>query len=375
MSDVPGPLFRPPRDAAEARYVGLLRVGDPPADALAEGIAAGAVDFEAVERALVRGSAADDPPALRAFLDALALPLWADPARMRRGGEALRRTGILGGVVLALYALPLGYLSPAGVKPLVLSGRLVEAAPRRLSETNRFLYEVCQPDGLTPGAPGFVVIAKVRLMHAQVRRRLQATGLWQAGWGSPINQAHLSGTGLLFSLHALDGLRAMGARFSAAEVEGYLHLWDVAGHLLGITPELRCPTEAAARRLWGIIRRVEGPPGAESRALARALVEQAVPRVLGALLPGVPFEHPQVIERLEALSATLLGPEYAAALGLSSGRAPPRVVPLVRALVGGLEAVQARSAAGRAALLAAGSWMNDQLVEAALGGEPAAFRE
>jgi hypothetical protein len=45
----------------------------------------------------------------------------------------LLRTGFLGGIVLGFRSLVAGYCSPAGNKPLAFSGRLREAAPRRLS--------------------------------------------------------------------------------------------------------------------------------------------------------------------------------------------------------------------------------------------------
>lgn len=353
----------------QRRYAGFLLQCDPPADALAQALETGRLSHDAVTAALEGGAARD--PALGDFLDALAPPLWVDPARERLGCEALQRTGVLGGLVLALYCLPLGYLSEAAVKPLALSGRLVEQAPRRLSETNRFLLEVTTPGGMAPGQAGWLLVGRVRLMHAVMRRRLAPRWRPEA-WGAPINQAHMAGTNLLFSLHALDGLRQLGVLFTPEEVDGTLHLWRHIGHTLGVVDELLCPTEADARQLWALGQAVEAPPDADGQALARALVGQAVPRVL---VSGLALEEPPPVvgELCFRLSAALLGPERAARLGYPEAVGPLPVAPLLRALVASVERVRSHSPRSHALLLSLGQRVNRNLAEASLGGLPARF--
>ncbi len=359
-----------PADAAVTRYRGFLRVGDPLADAVAAAMDRGAVDWGGVEAGLGGAPVADD--ALRAFLGvAERWPLWADPARLVVGSEALQRTHVLGGLVLALYSLPLGYLSSAGVKPLVLSGRFVEQAPRRLAETNRFLHAVSAPGGLGPGAEGLHHCLRVRLVHARVRLRLRRSPAWRPeSWGEPINQAHLAGTNLMFSLHCVDGLQRLGVRFSDAEIDGILHRWRLIGHLLGIDDELLAGGEADARRLWAIIRAAEPPPDEDCRRLTRALVGQAVPATLGSLLPPALRSDPLLVPLLFRLSTALLGREQAALLGLPPQQGPLLIAPLVRALVGGVEALRGDSPRARRLLVQLGSQVNARLAEAALDGRP-----
>ncbi|MFT5680650.1 MAG: hypothetical protein ACI8RZ_001556 [Myxococcota bacterium] len=360
-------LFRTPTTPAQHRYMVHLRQGDPPADAVAAALMAGSVSHEAVEAMLHGGPA---PGVLADYRDVLTPPLWVDEKRQRIGCAALQRTGLLGGLVLSLYCLPLGYLSPAGVKPLVLSGRLLERAARRLSETNRFLMAVTRPGGMVPGSEGFCITGRVRIMHAVMRLRL--ADRWDDAWGTPINQAHMAATNLLFSWHAIDGLRKLGVRFSAAEVDGYLHLWRHVGYTMGVDSDLLCATEADARGLWRIVRSMEGAPDAHCRELAAALVGAAVPRGLTAFT-GRDFSEPRLVSALFRLSTVLLGAEQARALGYE---AQPRALvmgPLVRGLVGGVEAVRLGVPGAEAAFLAAGARMNRRLEVAALEGRKAEF--
>ena len=77
--------------------------------------------------------------------------------------------------------------APAGNKPLVFSGRLREQAPRRVAETAKFVTAVCAPEGMRPGADGWLITLHVRLMHALVNQRFSEGDRWDTGhWGAPI---------------------------------------------------------------------------------------------------------------------------------------------------------------------------------------------
>ena len=121
---------------------------------------------------------------MREFIEETArVPAWVDWPTIDHAGDVLHRAGVLGGLVLGAMSLPFGYASPGGNKPLVLSGRLTEQAPRRLSETSRFVQAVCRPRGVRPGADGFKITLKVRLMHAHVRAMLLRSGRWDRRHG------------------------------------------------------------------------------------------------------------------------------------------------------------------------------------------------
>ena len=354
------------------RMGALLGAGDPLADAAVEALAE--QDRAARERLVdrtLRGDPATLPAALAAFRRGLSvLPFWADLDRARRGGEVLLRTGVLGGIVLGFRSLVAGYCSPAGNKPLVFSGRLREAAPRRLSETSRFVSLVYQPGSLAPGAPGWVAAARVRLMHAQIRRLLRASPRWDAGaWGDPINQVDMAGTTLLFSLVLVEGLRMLGFRIRREECEDVLHLWRIGGWVLGVEQELLFPTEPEARLFWELLESTQSPPDADSGALARALLESPLHEARSA-------EERARAERFlpvaYGIGRYLVGDRYADALGYP--RSPWRwAAPALRTLVSGTGRLVGRIPGVDRLTLEAGLRYWKRTVELGLGGEEARF--
>ncbi|HVP61743.1 MAG TPA: oxygenase MpaB family protein [Myxococcaceae bacterium] len=354
------------------RLGSFLGAGDPLADAAVEALA-GTTSEERerlVDRAL-GGEGRALPGELRALRESLsALPFWADLERARRGGEVLLRTGFFGGVVLGFRSLIAGYCSPAGNKPLVFSGRLREAAPRRLSETSRFVSLVYQPGSLAPGAPGWVAAARVRLMHAQIRRLLRASPRWDArAWGDPINQVDMAGTVLLFSLVLVDGLRMLGFRISREECEDVLHLWRIGGWVLGVEHELLAATEPEARVLWELLEATQEPPDADSGELAAALLESPLHEARSA-------EERAHAERFLPLAygigRYLVGERYADALGYP--RTPWRLVaPALRTLISGTGRVLGRLPGIDRLALEAGLRYWRRTVELGLAGEDARF--
>jgi hypothetical protein len=183
------------------------------------------------------------PDSFHAFFEAVErTPLWVDWSVVDGGGEVLLRAGLLGGLVLALKSLVLGYTSPGGNKPLVWSGRLKEQAAGRLNETAKFVHATITPGAMRPHRQGWEITLKVRLMHAHVRRMILKTGRWNDDWGAPINQHDMLGTSLLFSVAVLQGLRTLGVRIPAGAADAYMQLWRFSGWLIGMEPELRTRT-------------------------------------------------------------------------------------------------------------------------------------
>jgi hypothetical protein len=229
-----------------------------------------------LEIALVKGIEAvpQAPEALRALFRQLeCVPSWVDRERCNLGGATFLRCR-LGFAVLAMQALPVIYSWPAGNKPLALSGQLVHRASQRLKDTTRYVFAVCQPGGLSRFSDGFAMTVRVRLIHAQVRRLLLVSGQWRAeAWGAPINQCHMVGTNLMFSVGVLDGLTRMGYRFKPLEREALIHLWRYAGYLLGVENELLVEDEFEGHRLLDMMFAFEPQPDDDSRALVNALMQ------------------------------------------------------------------------------------------------------
>src|SRR5260221_29855 len=236
-----------------------------------------------VDRAVAEGIDAvkNAPGPLKDFFAEVdRVPAWVDARAIERGGELLFRSGWFGGVALGV-SLIYGYASPGGNKPLVFSGRLAEQAPRRLAETSRFVQATCDRGGLHRGSEGFAITVEVRLVHAQVRRMILASGRWdEDAWGLPVNQHDMAGTSSLFSYEPIDTLRALGFVFDEEEVHLFMHLWRYSGYLIGVDPHIAPTSEQDARRLKDIIRATEGDPDDDGRSLTAALF-RAGPRSQG----------------------------------------------------------------------------------------------
>ena len=273
-------------DAARARFGDRVdRLGrhlwnsDVPADRVIsamDGMRKGE-GWRTFERGLRGERIPEAPLAMRELIEEAAhVPAWVDWSTCDRGGALLMRAGALGGAVLGARSLVLGYASPGGNKPLVFSGRLKAQASRRLNETARFVQAVCRPAGMRPFADGWQITLKVRMIHAQVRKMILASGRWNAdAWGAPMNQHDLAGTTLLFSAAIIDGLRKLGMRITAEEADGYIHLWRWVGRTIGVHPDVLPASEPEAMRLADLIEMTMGEPDQDSRDLTRALFEAA----------------------------------------------------------------------------------------------------
>jgi hypothetical protein len=280
------------------------------------------------------------------------------------------RAGLLGGLTLGLKSLPHGYASPGGNKPLVFSGRLASQAARRLNETAHFVQQVCRPGGLRRFGEGFRICAKVRLMHAQVRRMLLRSGRWdEARWGAPINQHDQAGTTLLFSLSVLEGLRAFGLHIEPAESEAYLQLWRYVGWLIGAEPEITPGSEFEARQLAELIYATMGEPDDDSRALVRALVWVSI-------APARSWPERELARRqlafAQGVCRGLVGDELADKLGLPRD-AWRLAVPAMRRMVTVAETVREHVEAAHRVSLVVGERYWDRVVALGLTGATAEF--
>src|SRR5579864_6268171 len=301
--------------ARAGKYVDFLWRTDPPADAVMQEFASlPEGEWRALlELVLAKGieNVPSAPEPLRALFEQLEyVPFWVDRERCNLGGATFLRCR-LGFAVLAMLSLPLIYSWPAGNKALALSGQLMHRASQRLKDTTRYVFSVCQPDGLSRFSEGFAMTVRVRLIHSQVRRLLLESGHWRADeWGGPINQCHMAGTNLMFSVGVLDGLSRLGYRFARVEREALVHLWRYAGYLLGIDSELLIADEFEGNRLLNLMFGFEPEPDDDSRALVDALMQTSFDYVRG-------FKAGRCcsVNLCYGISHALIGDEHGKALG------------------------------------------------------------
>jgi hypothetical protein len=262
----------------------MRQLGDPLADGpVAAVLERGGVDaVNAMMQTLVRVDQPvpeEMPDEIRAYLvETLLLPDWADMGKIKRGQQLFETWGLEVTCCLFCASLPSAYAAAKGVKVLYLTARLDTDARRRVMETGQFLIDVANVGGLDENGKGRRAIQRVRLMHAAVRHLIKARneltpGMWHPDWGTPINQEDLAGTRMSFSYVFSEPMRRLGVRVPAKDVEAYLHLWNVIGHLLGVRDELLVHDIADATALVDTIRRRQFEASLEGQELTRALLD------------------------------------------------------------------------------------------------------
>ncbi|MDX2020976.1 MAG: oxygenase MpaB family protein [Deltaproteobacteria bacterium] len=231
--------------------------------------------FRLLEQGLALGPEAlvQAPLSLHQLLaQAAEKPSWVNMAQAEAGAGALLRAGPAAGIVLGMKSLILGYASPAGNKPLMLSGQLQSRTPMRLAETSRFVQAISQPGGVTRHGQGLAIAVKVRIMHAQVRSLIErAQKNWSPEYGVPINQHDMLATVILFSAALVEGLRQLGYGITSREADDISHLWRYVGWLMGVREDLLPGNHQDALRMADLIQSAQGPPDDDSRTLVAAL--------------------------------------------------------------------------------------------------------
>ena len=293
-----------------------------------------------LEGALIQGHRA--PQALRPLIDQAErqTPSWVDFRQLDRGATCFMSTHAVGGTVLGAKSLILGYASPAGNKPLMMSGQLERSVTKRLAETSKFVYEVCRRGGMRPGARGVLETIKVRLIHAKVRAMILATGSWHEEWGHPINQHDMLATVLLFSLAVLEGVEELGMQVREGEAEDYIALWRYIGWLLGVEEALLPRSLEEAKRAFEFIDATQHAPDDDARELTRIFLQG--PRPSDDQVPP-----PEAGRRAaNTLARALIGERRSDELGIEAARLPGAMLGL-RAMIKSLDGLR-RLPGGRA---------------------------
>lgn len=267
-----------PTDAQIEELKRYLVLGDPLADALVAHfkVMPGGGGRALLDRALAHGiDAIPDPPGplVALFAQVDREPIWLDRDKLALACRVSRRVGAWGELSLRNLSLMGGYLGAAAAKPLVFTGQLERVTPRRLVETGKFWMDVTAVGGLERFADGFQSSVRVRVMHAQVRAMLLASGKWDPAWGHPLNQADSMATILEFSSIYLFGLRALGFLFSKREREAIVHLWRYVGYLMGVDERILPTCEDDANRAMYLMSATIPPSDDDTRALGTALAD------------------------------------------------------------------------------------------------------
>lgn len=292
------------------RFRQAFHEGDPAGDALFDYPATRATHMKQLRTALANGQAApDDAPAVRAFVadmrESLANVDWKRIARARR---VILSIPILDhSIALGPGSLTNTYSSPAIATVLTATGRLVDGALRRLTDTRNWLYHLYFEDALRPGGGGFEHTGMVRAMHAFSRAQHRSRGGGTEDYGEPINSIDMLRTWFDFTHVPHRGLDGMGYTLTDEQLRDVYYFWRTVGGLLGIPADLLegLDDHESSQPMVDAVVAVSGRPNADSRALVDALVD-AVSAQLGLVLglPAGPLR-----ERTEAQIRMIHGDE------------------------------------------------------------------
>lgn len=316
-----------PDRAAES----LLHEADPPADAAVASLIPPSGDTTALEQflgGLYRGEPSLEglPEPMQRFLASTdALPPWACKPMLDAASKIFLDWGVLSVGAHICASLPETYAMPRTAKLLDLTRQLDKDpvhADRRLWFTVRMCFDVLAENGLGPKGSGLVALQRLRLLHAMVRmfvqRRLEAPhrlaslssgALWDDGNGLPISQLELLYTLLTFSHVVLRSFDIWECDLTPYEHESYIHIWNVAGSLLGIRPELLPASAADAARLFDNLKERHAAATPEAVRLGRSLIsfwESLFPKAVSK----------EASELMQYVVSTLLTPETAKINGL-----------------------------------------------------------
>lgn len=233
------------------------------------------------------------PPAIGEFFArTLETPPGLERARIGRGSRLFLTHAFPAATVLLTKSLVEGYAAPPLSRVLVLTGGLTRNPYRRLLGVLQMLVNVSAGDGFHAHGGAVVTAAKLRLLHAGIRRivanRLPGYG---ESFGEPVNLEDMLGTIMGFSYLVLEGLKRLGIEISSEDAEAYYYLWTVFARLMGIHPpgapedaswvpgDLAAAGEfyrAYARRHY--VEAAENPEGIELASANLGMLDRLLPR-------------------------------------------------------------------------------------------------
>ncbi|GID93143.1 oxygenase MpaB family protein [Amorphoplanes digitatis] len=215
------------------------------------------------------------PADLSAYLQRVnGLPSWADQAKLNRGAQFNNRMSMY---LFLLYGLGSGIMStviPREARNVYYSEGGADMKSRA-AKTFTYGYDLSAADAFQPSGHFVVTSNKTRLTHAAVRHLLPQSPAWRAVTDDQ-DFLPISNGDILVTFHSLGTyvhgrLSSWGIRMSSAEQDAYLHMWQVALHLLGVRDDFIPASWAAARRQSSYVLTPILAPTPEGRNLADIL--------------------------------------------------------------------------------------------------------
>ncbi|WP_440899098.1 oxygenase MpaB family protein [Actinosynnema sp.] len=216
------------------------------------------------------------PPALSTWLGKVnGLPSWADRSKLRLAADFNRRKDTY---LFMLYGLGSGIMStviPREAKSVYWSAGGADMKDRA-AKTFTFGYDLSELTAYEPSGQFLVTSNKTRLVHAAVRHLLPQSARWRAV-ADEQNGIPISNGDILVTFHSLGTyvhrkLVDWRVPMTAAEEEAFLHMWQVAIHMLGVRDEFIPKSWAEAEAQSGRVLTPIMAPSTEGRELAKDLL-------------------------------------------------------------------------------------------------------
>jgi endo-cleaving rubber dioxygenase len=216
------------------------------------------------------------PSDLRDFMeDARRMPSWADRDKL----ELAARFNTTHGLYLNLCNGPGGGMLacaiPKEARSVYYSAGGADMEDR-VAKTSIFGFSVGSLDAFRPEGTCVVECVKTRLVHAAVRHLLPQSERWRESTDEtvPINQEAMLVTWHTLPTFAMRKMQEWEVSISDDEAEAYLHAWQVAAYLLGISEEYIPATWEAAYEQSDLIMARNMGPTDEGVVLADTLLSQ-----------------------------------------------------------------------------------------------------
>ena len=130
------------------------------------------------------------------------------------------------------------------------------------------------PNALERQGESWKFSLRIRLLHAEIRRRIRASGEWdEAIYGAPISAANMALASANFSASSIRDADRLGANLTADAHAGIMQIWRYASWLMGTPAALLFDgDEAATIEFVRVAHLCEPPPNEDSVKTSNAVI-------------------------------------------------------------------------------------------------------
>ncbi len=304
------------------KYIRYTTVGDPIGDAVVADLAKNATTTQV--HGIIASTLdnwnnlpAGTPESLRQLIaDSAVMPDWYDRELAMDATRAFLRNsdmvlgGLIGGAIVEGFSTLIS-------KSFRIRSRITSNGVRRLKQNMLQLVDQFMPGGMDPGADGWKLSIRIRLVHAQARMLVKNGGEWdEAAHGMPLSAAHMALGAAAFSGRLMQHVAHLGSDFSERETEGYVHVWRFTSQIIGVPQEIIFRDNADSLQCFRIGAMCEPPPDDDAIIMANSIINSA-PIVLGVSEPAARREMAAFVYQV---TRELIGDELAEQFRFPPGR-------------------------------------------------------